>query len=64
MAMTIVLMVMLFEGRYYGMSERSERGTSYRPSSNMTIKTIVMVIKLKCLCNEISPNVFLIALQR
>ena len=31
MAMTIVLEVMLLEGRYYGMSERSERGTLYRP---------------------------------
>ena len=44
-AVTIVLMVMLVEGRYYGISERSERGTIYRPSSNMTIKTIVMTIK-------------------
>jgi hypothetical protein len=32
-------------GRYYGMSERSERGTLYFPSSNMTIKTIAMTFK-------------------
>ena len=33
-------MVMLLEGRYYGMSERSKRGTIV-----MTIKTIAMTIK-------------------
>ena len=44
--------------------EYALRYLRYKQLSRKTVKMSLVDKELKCLCNEISPNVFLIALQR